>query len=421
MIKTLPLLAGTLLLATCRGSACADQGRRPGARSCTAGTRTAARSAAMPCRPDAVDSARTEFNAKSGLRTGQVDRALTAEEREAAAAQARLEQEQKRPPTARPPRSRHGRFLRHRRRTAPRLRRSHPVIDETIKSSRLGIDRPAPEPAEPARPRRRERTVRQAGRRRWPRQHPHAARATLRQQAAAVERAERRRSTRAVCGAGALSRDEEARRSRRTASDAALMRSVLPHVHRLSLSCLRESARGEGQAVRLRRSKPAPEAQSRPRPTPLPHPGEGLEHSDLARIAPLFRKRARDCESRRATPQNGSTSSGSSASRRCGTHPGSAPASSLVGLETHHQDRRGVGSAHQAPAVGPVGAQAVDGRYARALEAGSARNAPRTRAGHRGHRRPSSRAWTRRRAASRTPRPASRCGAARISSRRAAE
>ena len=41
----------------------------------------------------ATDSARTEFSAKSGLTTGQVSRALTPEERAAAAAQAQLNQQ----------------------------------------------------------------------------------------------------------------------------------------------------------------------------------------------------------------------------------------------------------------------------------------------------------------------------------------
>lgn len=42
---------------------------------------------------DAVDSARTEISAKSGLATGRVDRALSADERAAAAAQAELDQQ----------------------------------------------------------------------------------------------------------------------------------------------------------------------------------------------------------------------------------------------------------------------------------------------------------------------------------------
>ncbi|GAB3344526.1 hypothetical protein [Lysobacter tyrosinilyticus] len=41
----------------------------------------------------ATDSARTEFSAKSGMPTARVDRALTAEERAAAAAQARLSEQ----------------------------------------------------------------------------------------------------------------------------------------------------------------------------------------------------------------------------------------------------------------------------------------------------------------------------------------
>ncbi|MGH8076362.1 MAG: hypothetical protein ACREPE_03410, partial [Lysobacter sp.] len=43
--------------------------------------------------PTAVDNARTEISAKSGLATGSVDRALTAEERAAAAAKIEAERQ----------------------------------------------------------------------------------------------------------------------------------------------------------------------------------------------------------------------------------------------------------------------------------------------------------------------------------------
>ena len=46
----------------------------------------------------------------------------------------------------------------------------------------------------------------------------------------------------------------------------------------------------------------------------------------------------------------------------------------VLGVETQHQARRGVGGTHQSPTVGPVGTQAVDGRDACAVELGLGQN-----------------------------------------------
>lgn len=89
----------------------------------------------------AVDNARTEFNAKSGLATGQVGRALTDEERgaaevaaEAARRQAEAEALQKRRDLAMVES-----YL-----TEADLRRAYgertALLDETLKASRLGMD-----------------------------------------------------------------------------------------------------------------------------------------------------------------------------------------------------------------------------------------------------------------------------------------
>ena len=61
--------------------------RRPTARSCIAVPTLATRSVVTPCRRGGR-GARTEINAKSGMHTGEVARAFTAEERAAAAAAA---------------------------------------------------------------------------------------------------------------------------------------------------------------------------------------------------------------------------------------------------------------------------------------------------------------------------------------------
>ena len=126
---------------------------------------------------NAVDSARTEISAKSGLATGRVDRALSAEERAAAAAagQGRAAgRAGQRSPAA--PRDGDGRVLRQRGRTAPRLRTPHLAERRHGQGIADGRRRPAPEPAEPAAPRRRSRTGRQAGGQAAGRRHPPAAR-----------------------------------------------------------------------------------------------------------------------------------------------------------------------------------------------------------------------------------------------------
>ena len=71
---------------------------------------------------EAADSARTEISAKSGLRTGQVSRALTDAERSAAALAADAARRQAEAEAMRPG---DGRVLHDRGRPAPRLRRAH--------------------------------------------------------------------------------------------------------------------------------------------------------------------------------------------------------------------------------------------------------------------------------------------------------
>ena len=88
----------------------------------------------------AVDSARTEFSAKSGRTTGQVDRALTGAERDAALAKAEAERAAAAVAEAA---ARRDQAMAQSYATEDDLRRAFgerlAVLDETIKASRLGV------------------------------------------------------------------------------------------------------------------------------------------------------------------------------------------------------------------------------------------------------------------------------------------
>lgn len=137
MTKTLPLLACTLLIVA-TGSALAAKAptkklycwNENGARVC---------GDALPAH--AVDNARTEFNAKSGRAVSQLPRALTDEERAAAAVQAKLDQDAK---AAAEVAARRDRAMAESYATEEDLRRAFgeriALMDETIKASRLGVE-----------------------------------------------------------------------------------------------------------------------------------------------------------------------------------------------------------------------------------------------------------------------------------------
>ena len=88
----------------------------------------------------AVDSARTEFNAKSGLATGHVERALTDEERSAAAIAA---EDARRQAEADAMQKRRDLAMVESYMTEDDLRRAYgertALLDETLKASRLGV------------------------------------------------------------------------------------------------------------------------------------------------------------------------------------------------------------------------------------------------------------------------------------------
>ncbi len=90
---------------------------------------------------NAVDSARTEFNARSGMATGQVDRALTPEERAAQASRSEAERQAAALAEA-TARREHAMVQSYA--TEDDLRRAfaerQAVLDETIKASRLGVE-----------------------------------------------------------------------------------------------------------------------------------------------------------------------------------------------------------------------------------------------------------------------------------------
>ncbi len=136
MTKTLPLLACTLLIAV-TGSTLAQKAPTKklycwndnGARVC---------GDALPAH--AVDSARTEFNA-SGRAVSQLPRALTDDERVAAAAQAKLDQDAK---AVAEVTARRDKAMAESYATEDDLRRAFgeriALMDETIKSSQLGLE-----------------------------------------------------------------------------------------------------------------------------------------------------------------------------------------------------------------------------------------------------------------------------------------
>jgi hypothetical protein len=137
MNKTLPLLACTFLIAA-SGVALAQKGdgkklycwNENGRKVC---------GDALPAH--AVDNARTEINAKSGLATGQVARALTAEERAAAEVQAKADEQAR---LAAEAQARRDRAMAESYATEEDLRRAfgerQAVADETIKASQLGVE-----------------------------------------------------------------------------------------------------------------------------------------------------------------------------------------------------------------------------------------------------------------------------------------
>jgi len=143
MKRTLPLLACTLMLAT-TGGAIAQ--KKPNHTAAVVGKKlycwneNGARVCGDALPAHAVDSARTEINAKSGLATKQLDRALTGEELSAAAAQAKLDKENAAIQEAK---DRRDRAMAESYATEDDLRRAfgerQAVMDESIKASRLGV------------------------------------------------------------------------------------------------------------------------------------------------------------------------------------------------------------------------------------------------------------------------------------------
>ncbi|MET3928122.1 hypothetical protein ABIE51_000009 [Lysobacter sp. OAE881] len=135
MSRTVPLLACTLMFA---GVAMA-QGA-PGGKKLYCWNENGARVCGDALPAHAVDSARTEINARSGLASKQIARALTAEERAAAEAQAKLDKEKAAIAEAN---SRREQAMVESYATEDDLRRAfgerQAVMDEAIKASRLGI------------------------------------------------------------------------------------------------------------------------------------------------------------------------------------------------------------------------------------------------------------------------------------------
>ncbi|HEY0505116.1 MAG TPA: hypothetical protein VGD42_16660 [Lysobacter sp.] len=138
MKRTLPLLACTVLIAT-TGLALAQDKTRNKKLYCWNENGAKVCGDALPAH--AVDSARTEFNAKSGRATGQVARALTGEERLAAEAQAQSQREAAAVAEAT---ARRDRAMAESYATEDDLRRAfgerQAVADETVKASRLGLE-----------------------------------------------------------------------------------------------------------------------------------------------------------------------------------------------------------------------------------------------------------------------------------------
>ena len=88
LFSLVPLLAGSLLAAPLMAQ------QNPPAKKLYCWNQDGQRVCSDTLPPEAVNAARDEFNARSGLRSGQVDRALNADERtEATLAQVRAEHE----------------------------------------------------------------------------------------------------------------------------------------------------------------------------------------------------------------------------------------------------------------------------------------------------------------------------------------
>jgi len=142
MTRTLPLLACTLMFAA-TGVAIAQKkpAGEPAAKKLYCWNENGARMCGDALPAHAVDSARTEINARSGLATKQLDRALTEEERAAAAAQAKLDKERAAIQEAK---DRRDHAMAESYATEDDLRRAfgerQAVMDESIKASRLGIE-----------------------------------------------------------------------------------------------------------------------------------------------------------------------------------------------------------------------------------------------------------------------------------------
>jgi hypothetical protein len=139
MNRTVPLLACTLMFATA-GIAIAQKAPAAGKKLyCWNENGRKVCGDALPAH--AVDNARTEINAKSGLATGQVARALTAEERAAAEAQAKMDEQAR---LAAEAQARRDRAMAESYATEEDLRRAfgerQAVADETVKASQLGVE-----------------------------------------------------------------------------------------------------------------------------------------------------------------------------------------------------------------------------------------------------------------------------------------
>lgn len=138
MSRTAPLLACTLMFATA-GVAIAQKAPAAG-KKLYCWNENGARVCGDALPAHAVDNARTEINAKSGLATKQIARALTPEERAAAEAQAKLDKESAAIAEAN---SRREQAMVESYATEDDLRRAfgerQAVMDEAIKASRLGV------------------------------------------------------------------------------------------------------------------------------------------------------------------------------------------------------------------------------------------------------------------------------------------
>lgn len=138
MNRAVPLLACTLMFATA-GIAIAQKAPAAG-KKLYCWNENGARVCGDALPAHAVDSARTEINAKSGLATKQIARALTPEERTAAEAQAKLDRESAAVAEAN---SRREQAMVESYATEDDLRRAfgerQAVMDEAIKASRLGV------------------------------------------------------------------------------------------------------------------------------------------------------------------------------------------------------------------------------------------------------------------------------------------